>query len=529
MTLLIAPQLMGPLGQYGIKHAALFDGGTGNLTRTPASAGDRQAWTLSLWYQRWKFDGSEQVFFSSYQNASNRADFRHGYLGVEDVSYSENTGSGSAYYNTDAVFRDTTGFMHIVHVWDSANATAGDRQRLYINGVRVTALSGVTDPTLNLLSTTNNAVAHALGYHQGFSARYCKCYMAEVQFIDGQALDPSYFGETDAATSQWKAKRYAGAYGANGFYLDFSNPANLGEDQSGNGNDWTVGGSVSQVTSTPTNVYATLSPLRTSLFSSTFITYSLGNTRGNFAHATVYGYGASTLIFDISDCDFYAEFIFNKAATSTAGVGVRPANNVDTQGATAAGQYIYQSDGNKDVSSSISAYGASWTTNVIGIHVNNGTVTLYKDGVSQGAIATGLTGQYEIIARTYNYSAPVYVDARFEEASWTQAPPTGSKSLCTDNLPSRSPKVPSTPETGSFAGNANADGPFINLGMAPDQSGASTINGNAITWGTHADACATGFKLRTSSASYNASGANTYSIAVAAYAGGRNIPPATAQ
>jgi hypothetical protein len=98
------------------------------------------------------------------------------------------------------------------------------------------------------------------------------------------------------------------------------------------------------------------------------------------------------------------------------------------------------------------------------------------------------------------------------DTNWIYSAPEGFVSNSTAHMPA---VALSSPQTGSFTGNANADGRFVYLGFRPDvSSGSSTINGNTITWGTHADATATGFKLRTASASYNASGSNTYSIVV---------------
>ena len=64
--------------------------------------------------------------------------------------------------------------------------------------------------------------------------------MAEVHFIDGQQLTPSSFGETDEDTNQWKPIKYAGTYGDNGFFLEFKDSTDLGDDTSGNTNDFTV-------------------------------------------------------------------------------------------------------------------------------------------------------------------------------------------------------------------------------------------------------------------------------------------------
>jgi hypothetical protein len=63
--------------------------------------------------------------------------------------------------------------------------------------------------------------------------------------------------------------------------------------------------------------------------------------------------------------------------------------------------------------------------------------------------------------------------------------------------------------SGTFTGNANVDGPFVYLNGVPL---AMTINGNAVTFGTHADKLSNGFKVRNSTSSYNASGSNTFSV-----------------
>jgi len=67
-------------------------------------------------------------------------------------------------------------------------------------------------------------------------------YLTEIHFINGQALNPSSFGETDAITGRWKAKAYTGTYGTNGFYLSFkdnTSTTTLGYDDAGS-NDWTL-------------------------------------------------------------------------------------------------------------------------------------------------------------------------------------------------------------------------------------------------------------------------------------------------
>jgi hypothetical protein len=81
--------------------------------------------------------------------------------------------------------------------------------------------------------------------------------------IDGQALDPTSFGEFDSDTNIWKPIPYTGSFGTNGFYLEFKDSSALGDDTSVNSNDFTVNNltSIDQTTDTPTNNFATANPL----------------------------------------------------------------------------------------------------------------------------------------------------------------------------------------------------------------------------------------------------------------------------
>ena len=117
-------------------------------------------------------------------------------------------------------FRDYSAWYHIIFVYDSTNGTAADRVKLYVNGVRVTAFASASYPNQNVDGHINNNVAHQIG-RQNDLARYFDGYMAEINFIDGTALTPTSFGET-GAFGEWMPIEYAGAYGTNGFHLNFS-------------------------------------------------------------------------------------------------------------------------------------------------------------------------------------------------------------------------------------------------------------------------------------------------------------------
>jgi hypothetical protein len=148
--------------------------------------------------------------------------------------------------------------------------------------------------------------------------------------------------------------------------------------------------------------------------------------------------------------------------------------------------------------------GTTWTTNdVIGIalDLDAGTLVFYKNGVSQGTAFTGLSGTWYPWVRV-DTSGSVCV-ANFGQRPFAY-PVSGYKAWCTTNLPEGTITT-----SGTFTGNASADGPFVYLNGVPT---AMTINSNAVTFATHADKLSNGFKLRTSSGSYNTAGSNTYSI-----------------
>jgi len=142
---------------------------------------------------------------------------------------------------TTQVFRDVSAWYHILYAVDTTQATSSNRIKLYVNGTQVTAVTA-TYPTQNYdFGSLNTATAHEIG--RGYSAQL-DGYLANIHFIDGQALTPSSFTKTDATTGQLIPKTYTGSYGTNGFNLLFadnsSNTAStLGKDYSGLGNNWT--------------------------------------------------------------------------------------------------------------------------------------------------------------------------------------------------------------------------------------------------------------------------------------------------
>ena len=250
-------------GSYEIANSLKLERANSEyLNRTPSSNGNQQIFTFSSWV---KFSyinpqASEwSTLFSAGDYAANSPSFRIGHHTNNSLQVSFYTNSAyTGYYRTDALHRDIAAWYHFVCAIDTTQGTNTNRVKIYVNGVLAPTTSVVSHVTQNYNSGVNTGIAHRIGHGVNMET-YASEYVAETHFVDGQALAPTEFGEFDEDSGIWKPKAYTGSYGTNGFYLDFSDSANLGDDVSGNGNDFTLNNitAADQATDTPTNNFAT--------------------------------------------------------------------------------------------------------------------------------------------------------------------------------------------------------------------------------------------------------------------------------
>ena len=241
---------------YEIDQSIRFnDDDSSYLSRTPGSAGNRRTFTFSCWVKRGNLTGANQPIFSA------GGDDWLMFLSAETLGFNTD-GSSNYRIVTTQLFRDPGAWFHLVLRVDTTNATAGDRLRLYINGSEVTDFGTDTNPTLNYDTAFNNTGEHDIGKLVGAS-QYFDGYLAEINHVDGSSLAPSSFGETNSDTGQWVPKAYSGSYGTTGFYLKGQDSSALGDDTSGNGNDFSSSGlaAADQVTDTPTDNHCVLNVL----------------------------------------------------------------------------------------------------------------------------------------------------------------------------------------------------------------------------------------------------------------------------
>jgi len=185
---------------------------------------------------------------------------------------------GSERLVTNRKLRDVSAWYHIVLRVDSTQVAASDRIRLYINGERETDFSAESYPSQNANGNMWGSNLLQFGRTYG-SSYYFDGYLAEIHYSDGYSYGPENFGEFKEDTDIWIPKEFEGNYGTGGFKVDGRDSSDLGDDESGQGNDLTTSGLAAhdQVLDSPTNNFCTLTPLARRMDSSS--TLSNGNLK----------------------------------------------------------------------------------------------------------------------------------------------------------------------------------------------------------------------------------------------------------
>ena len=249
-------------GGFSVDNSCRFDdGSSAYMHKTPGGAGNRQKFTFSCWVK--KTSGGTEELLSVGGSTYTRIGFE---AGDEIKIFHVASGSTAWEIQTVAKYRDPSAWYNFVFAFDTTQGTASNRIKLYVNGVRVEPSSGFGDetyPNQNYTTEVNNAVKHRVGIANNDSSAPFDGYMSEVVLIDGQQLAPTEFGEFNEDSGIWKPIDVSGlTFGTNGFYLDFEDSANLGNDANG-GTDLTEVNltAIDQSTDTCTNNFATLNPL----------------------------------------------------------------------------------------------------------------------------------------------------------------------------------------------------------------------------------------------------------------------------
>ena len=404
---------------YEVANSCRFNGDA-HLSKTPGSAGSTTTGTLSWWmkydvatdsggqYIYTNKDGSNKQFIVRFHNKALKVDHWNG--------------SGYDFQKaTSMLFRDPSAWYHICIKIDTGNGTAANRIKLFVNGTNVGW--DADDDTVaedfdgNFFINASTQIGDTIGDGADF-----KGYLAEFVGIDGTAYDADSFGEFNSdSPTIWQPIDVSGlTFGTNGFWLDFEDSSNLGNDKNG-GTDWseTSLAASDSTTDTPTNNWCVMQPLDNHFAGNT---YTEGNTK------VVTPTGATTWntgTFGVSTGKWYWEVNYSaKSNTNAAMIGIAEAPTTSASnvlGNTSGTVNIsYYTNGYKYVSGSSSSYGDTYDSGtIIGVALDLDNSKLYfsKDGTWQdsgdptsGATGTGAIGITAAASTTNGFYFPAVGD-----------------------------------------------------------------------------------------------------------------------
>ena len=483
-------------GGYQIERSLRFNSSdSAYLSRTPAVAGNRRTWTWAGWVKRSGNFGSNQALL--YVTSPNNSAFR----------FEQPTGNFRIFFNgaTDAnlettpIFRDPSAWYHFVFAVDTTQATPANRIKLYVNGSQVTTFSAATYPTQNYESGINSNVAHNIARSPA-GGEHFDGYLADVHFIDGQALTPSSFTEVSATTGQLIPKAYAGTYTGNSFWLKFNDnsaatAATLGKDSFLLGNNWT-----------PNNLSVTAGAGNDSLVD-TPTSYGTdtgvgGSVRGNYATLNAAGPGASALsegnlrldtnsnavlgTIGVTSGKWYYEGLLQTQVYAQQMFGVVNQNYTESTGQIGISLYgwaiLVQSNASNGQPYHNGITGTSLTTFgngdivQIAFDVDSGRIWFGRNGtwLGSGNPAAGTNPIYSNLSGTIRPGITNRVDSggvlqvNFGQRAFAYTAPSGFKALCDTNLPAPLTAKPNTlMDVKLYTGNGSTQ-TISGLGFSPD-------------------------------------------------------------
>ena len=463
---------------YNIDNSLRFNpGDNAYLNRTPGSEGNKRTYTLSFWAKICPDYGTD-TSTNNFYTARNSGGYTSG---IQQISgghiqafiYSDTGGEGyKLRLVTNAAFRDTSAWYHIVLAVDTTQGTAGDRANLYVNGSQITSFSTETYPDQNFDSHINDDVPHYMGNKDGSNDDY-DGYLADFYLIDGAQYAASNFGETDD-NGVWIPKKATGlSFGTNGFFMEFqqtgtsANASGKGADTSGQGNHYDDNNMTAEdiTTDTPTNNFATANPL-----ASNASAFAEGNTKTTGDTGTSYSLGASSSI-GFKSGKWYMEFKVSDVGNNTYIGLMKDGNHLSVNGdyQYPLGNLFYRHDGDKLSGSGSgfgvdTTYGDTFTDNdIIGVaaDMDNRNLYFYKNGTIQNSGTAAFTSSlisstagssieddtyyffftagYNDSILFHNYGQPSFsISSGNTDANgygnFEYSVPTGYYALCTKNL-----------------------------------------------------------------------------------------------
>jgi len=376
-------------GAYEVDNSCRFDDGSSACMRQTFSGTATAAnkLTLSFWIKRSSFQlGTNTQAILNTETGNLEEMIRFDEYDRLHIFTQNSAGAGTSSVKPSYQFKDPSAWYHIVVGIDTTQSTDTDRFKFWVNGSRLTVFTTTSYISQNYTLRLNTAVEHEFGVRK--NGAFLDAYIAELVYIDGQQLDADQFGEYDDDSPRiWKPIDISGlTFGNNGFYCDFADSGDLGDDESGNGNDFTEAGlaATDQTTDTPTNNFCVLNPLDNYYQSATF---SEGNCKLLTAGSS--NTAPTTATFGLTAGKWYweAKFVSDSQGSSYAVIGIEGNQVTGALDALLEGANVsyglYLNDGKIWTNNSSNDHGAHVDLNSIigvGLDLDNNRIYFSKDG-----------------------------------------------------------------------------------------------------------------------------------------------------
>jgi len=470
-------------GGYEIEQSIRFNSNdTPIMSRTFGTPTDQNKFTYAFWIKstrqkngyNFETNTTGGVTFSGMQ-------FNGGVMAFYDYTGgSANIDVRTTFTSPVGKFRDYTAWFHVMFVYDSDESTASDRLKFFVNGRQfpVADLVGPGGGSVVWPGSGANSKFNASGTVHRISSSVnglVDGYMAEIHFIDGQALDPTSFGEFNSTSGQFVPIQYTGTFGNNGFLIQGEDSSDLGNDSSGNNNDFTTSGlaAADQISDSPTSNFCIMN----SLNKDTDVTLSDGNLQVGWTSGTdpiVCG------TMGVSSGKWYYEASFTGTFNFPA-VGFAPTELSFGGSAFSSGTgtiFYYAPTGNQRGDGDNNAYGATFSvSDIIGVALNldDNELTFYKNNASQGTLnlSTLRSGYSEWTPLATGGGSTENIIMNFGQSAFTYTPPTGFNAWSTVNLSNPSISDPSAYFQPTTYTGTNT--PIGSGGTEVNQSGNSTF------------------------------------------------------
>ena len=342
------------------------------LSKTFSTTGNRQKFTLSMWFKRGivpvgNQSGTEGMIFQAYQDSGNQDQIWLQSNGT--INYVRNNANA---VTPSQMLRDPSAWYHLVFAGDTTQGSNADRLKVYVNGIQAPIGQQDTITQNSNFGAINNAQQYTFGKRNS-NDWYFDGSMSHIHLIDGTAYPASTFGFTDTTTGEWTINPSPNVtYGTNGFFILKDNGAKT--DQSGNGNNFSEEGTpgiVSNTQDSPSNVFATLNPLDNKF--ATDAVFSNGNT---YVAAGGAGNGRFYSTLGMVSGKYYCEIKNVSGSGGTPLFAVTGTSNyaLSSAGSPLSSQLYDYALYNGNVYNNDATVGGTWGTpsdgNIIGIAIN---------------------------------------------------------------------------------------------------------------------------------------------------------------